>query len=372
MGATPPTGIQHTLEPSDAQPSDEISDPSQNSSPSASKTPNAPAKGFSADQNKLSEIYEVVDNQLRFHGHASPQRPKSRKNIRDLPKSSRPVLPVALQTNILELAHNHPLAGHLGFSKVYAKISSRYYWPGMYRDIKRYCQGCLTCALRKATQHTKRMGRHFSQVTAPFERVFIDIVGASAYKKTSSGNTCILTMVDSFTNWPEAIALPDSKASTVAHAIWSTLICRHGVPKVIVSDRGKQFTSRILHHLNERLGTKAIFTTPYHPQGNGKVERFHRTLNNSLATLVNKSHSNWDYHLDSVLFAYRTAILDFVNDSPFFLVYGRDPKLPLDHWSPPSENNSPGERLSKANYFASLQLARSALSQLLQENKEKS
>ena len=242
----------------------------------------------------------------------------------------------------------------------------------MYRDIKRYCQGCLTCALRKATQHTKRMGRHFSQVTAPFERVFIDIVGASAYKKTSSGNTCILTMVDSFTNWPEAIALPDSKASTVAHAIWSTLICRHGVPKVIVSDRGKQFTSRILHHLNERLGTKAIFTTPYHPQGNGKVERFHRTLNNSLATLVNKSHSNWDYHLDSVLFAYRTAILDFVNDSPFFLVYGRDPKLPLDHWSPPSENNSPGERLSKANYFASLQLARSALSQLLQENKEKS
>ena len=150
MGATPPTGIhwQHTLEPSDAQQSDEISDPSQNSSPSAS-TPNAPAKGFSADQNKLSEIYEVVDNQLRFHGHASPQRPKSRKNIRDLPKSSRPVLPVALQTNILELAHNHPLAGHLGFSKVYAKISSRYYWPGMYRDIKRYCQGCLTCALRK-------------------------------------------------------------------------------------------------------------------------------------------------------------------------------------------------------------------------------
>ena len=72
MGATPPTGIQHTLEPSDAQQSDEISDPSQNSSPSASKTPNAPAKGFSADQNKLSEIYEVVDNQLRFHGHASP------------------------------------------------------------------------------------------------------------------------------------------------------------------------------------------------------------------------------------------------------------------------------------------------------------
>ena len=217
------------------------------------------------------------------------------------------------------------------------------------------------------------MGRNYHLATAPFEVVSIDIVGASAYKKTSAGNTCILTIICHFTSWPEAIPLPDSQAATIADALWRTLICRHGVPRVIVSDQGRNLTGHVLSNLHKRLGTKAVMTTPYHPQSNGKVERFHRTLNNSLATLVNKSHSNWDKHVDSVLFAYRTAVLDFVNDSPFFLTYGRDARLPTDSWSSADKKSPPTSnlRLNKADQFATLRLAQQRLFQLMTENKEK-
>ena len=325
LGATPPPNVQIAPANEPRIEANTESSPTNDSFPDKNATAPPKATSFSADRDKISKVYALQNNQLCFSGVPSSKRPSSRKNVRDSPlqKSFRPVIPVSIRGSLLELSHNHPLGGHLGFSKVYAKIAAAFYWPGMYRDIKSYCQGCLTCALRKAVQHARVMGRNFTPVTSPFERVSIDIVGAQAYKKTAAGNTCILTIIDHFTSWPEAIPLPDSQASTVADALWTALICRHGVPKVLLSDRGKQFTGKVLHHLNKRLGTKAVFTTPYHPQGNGKVERFHRTLNNSLATLVNKSHSNWDRHVDSVLFAYRTSVLDFVNDSQSFLSYLR-------------------------------------------------
>ena len=378
LGASPPPFVVTSAVNPDPQvnPGHESTPTILDSAVTPKRTDTQLATSSTANRVTSLHLYEVQNTQLCFKGVASSKRPKSRKNIRDSSpkKSLRPVIPVALRSSLLELTHNHPLGGHLGFSKVYAKIAAAYYWPGMYADIKRYCQGCLSCALRKAVQHTRVMGRHFTPVSAPFERISIDIVGAQAYKKTASGNTCILTIIDHFTSWVEAIPLPDSTGPVVADALWTALICRHGVPKYILSDQGSNFTGKVITHLNKRLGTKSIFTSPYHPQGNGKVERFHRTLNNSLSLLVNKSHSNWDKHVDSVLFAYRTAILDFVNDSPFFLVYGRDPRLPTECWTSPSEqaNEISNERLTKANRFVSLSNARISLAKLVNENKEKS
>ena len=153
---------------------------------------------------------------------------------------------------------------------------------------------------------------------------------------------------------------------------WKHFICRYGAPQVVLSDRGANFVSAIMDHLHKLMGTKAITTTPYHPQANGKVERFHRTLNNALAQLVNKSHTNWNAHVDSVLFAYRTSIVEHLQESPFFLVYGRDPRLPTDAYIADNDNPEPipDLRLHKANYVDTMQRTYKAVHKLMREAKD--
>ena len=205
----------------------------------------------------------------------------------------------------------------------------------------------------------------------------MDIVGLGAYKKTSANNTCILTVVDHFTNWPEAFPLPDSKATTIATALYRGIICRHGAPQILLSDRGKQFTAAVLDNLNRQLGIKHVLTTPYHPQSNAKVERFHRTLNDSLSQLINKSHTNWDAHVDSVLFAYRSSVVEALNESPFFLIYGRDPRLPTDAWKAADDvHDSPLHsmetlRLHKSNMLESFIAKYRQVHRLAKEHKER-
>ena len=308
--------------------------------------------------------FKIKNNQLYFC-----------KNGED--SKLRLVVPKAKKHETLQAFHDSPLGAHLGYRKTLSRLGKKLYWPGINKEVKEYCTACLTCALRKATLHNRRMHWHYDLPSRPFERISIDIVGLGAYKQTTAKNVCILTVVDHFTNWPEAFPLPDAKATTIANALYRGIICRHGVPKILLSDRGKQFTSTVLENLNKQLGVKHIFTTAYHPQSNAKVERFHRTLNDALAQLVNKSHSNWDAHVDSVLFAYRSSVVASLNESPFFLVHGRDPSLPTDAWMAVEDSSeSPlrsieSLRLHKDNLLETFITKYREVSKLAKANKEK-
>ena len=107
------------------------------------------------------------------------------------------------------------------------------------------------------------------------------------------------------------------------------VISRHGVPAELLSDRGQNFLSALMAEVCKIMGIHQVNTTAYHPQTDGLVERFNRTLTNMLAKTVEKNGRDWDRHLPYVLFAYRTSVQASTGESPFFLMYGRDARLPI-------------------------------------------
>ena len=234
-----------------------------------------------------------------------------------------------LQRRLLYLAHDVPESGHLGREKTYNRLRERYFWPTMYRDTKLYIRDCLACRKRKTTKPNKeQIPLRPSEPIAPNFRVGIDLVGP--LPKSTRKNVYILVMTDYFTKWSEAVPIRNKRASTVADALYKYWYCVYGIPTEIRSDQGKEFTNTLLQRLHTRLQVRHCVTTTYYPQANGQVERFNRTLVNSISHYVDQNLATWDSYLPSVLFAYRTAINDVTHHSPYQLMFGRQPKLPLD------------------------------------------
>jgi hypothetical protein len=136
--------------------------------------------------------------------------------------------------------------------------------------------------------------------------------------------------VDYFTNWVEACPLKTLEAEEVAEKFYHHIILRHGCPTKVITDQGTQFTSKLFKRLCKKFNIFKIEASAKHPQTNGKTERFIRFLSTALATLIAKDQSDWDLRLDECLFAYRVTINHTIQETPFFLLYGRDAILPGD------------------------------------------
>ncbi|CAF4134437.1 unnamed protein product, partial [Rotaria magnacalcarata] len=135
---------------------------------------------------------------------------------------------------------------------------------------------------------------------------------------------------DYFTRWVDAIALPNCSAQTTAQTIFNDYICRYGVPKSILSDQGTHFNNQLMDFMAKLIGYNHTFSTVYHPQSNGMVERFNATFVPQLAKLHDHENNNWDEYLSPVVFAYNTGIHSTTQYSPFQLQFGREPRLPID------------------------------------------
>ena len=146
--------------------------------------------------------------------------------------------------------------------------------------------------------------------------------------KTKDGNKYALVFQDYLSKWPEVYALPDHKAETVARCLLD-LVWRHGVPNRIIHDRAAEFLSDVLQETTRLIGVKQLPTSGGHPQTDGLVERFNKTLKQMLLKVVNKKGQNWDKMLGAMLLAYRATPHTSTGMSPFFLVYGRTPCLPI-------------------------------------------
>ena len=137
-------------------------------------------------------------------------------------------------------------------------------------------------------------------------------------------NRYIIMLVDYFSKWPEAEAIPSKEAKEVAFFLFKMICtCRYGCTKIVISDQGREFVNNINQHLFEHLKTEHRVSTAYHPQTNGLVERYNQTLQRYLVKLVNKEQDNWDEYIDGVLFAYRTSRHHSTNVTPFELMYCR-------------------------------------------------
>ena len=155
----------------------------------------------------------------------------------------------------------------------------------------------------------------------------MDIVGP--LPRTGRGNRFILVVSDYATRYPEAVPLRTISASKIAEVLID-IFARQGIPEEILTDQGTNFTSALLGELYRLIGIKALRTSPYHPQTDGLVERFNRTLKAMLREVLKGDKSDWDCMLPYVLFSNREVPQATVGFRPFELLYGRDPRGPLD------------------------------------------
>ena len=160
------------------------------------------------------------------------------------------------------------------------------------------------------------------------ERIAVDVMGPLPV--TKKGNKYLLVAMDYFTKWPEAYALQDQEAKTVATVLVREFVCRFGTPLELHSDQGRNFESELIKEMCEILGIKKTRTTPCHPQSDGMVERYNRTLATQLSMFVNENHSDWDEHSHTVLMAYRTAVHESTGQTPARLMMGHELRIPLD------------------------------------------
>ena len=161
----------------------------------------------------------------------------------------------------------------------------------------------------------------------PFDKIAIDLVAEC--KTSNSGNKHILTIVDHLTGRSEAFPIPDKSADTIVFTFINQYLPVHMCPRYILSDNGVEFKNHLVDQVLKQLGIERIFSTPYHPQSNGNLEVFCKYLKPTLKKLCEKDPSNWDKYINQVLASYRVTLNLATEGTPFFLVYGRDPNLPL-------------------------------------------
>jgi transposase InsO family protein len=236
------------------------------------------------------------------------------------------VIPFVARDKLLRETHAGVLGAHVGFAKLYGLLQRRYFWVGMWTDAARMVASCAACRQAKARRrHHPRHGLAAMQ-TYPFQRVHIDLWDAGM--ASADGYRHVLTVVDTHTHWCELIPLRSKAADEVARAFFRAVICRHGVPSVVTSDQGGEFTAAIFGQLLRLYGVRHILTAPYRPQSNGVAERIHGFIRPALAILAEQDHAAWDRRVEAVAFAYRSSPVRGTSFTPFMLMHGREPRLP--------------------------------------------
>ena len=219
----------------------------------------------------------------------------------------------------------HDKLGHQRNTCTYCLIKCHYYWKGMNKDIRKYIANCTLCCREKAKVQAYPL-QMMEIPDRPFDKIAIDLV--TECESSNSGNKHILTIIDHFTGWPEAFLIPDKSVDTIvppslANIFQST--CAPGTSYLTMAE----FKNSLMDQELKELGIERIFSAPYHPQSNGKLEVFHKYLKPTLKKLCEKHPSNWDKYINQVLASYRVSHNLATAETPFFLVYGRDPNLPL-------------------------------------------
>lgn len=242
--------------------------------------------------------------------------------------------------DVINLAHSSPTGGHFGIQKTLQKVKQQFYWVDCARDVENYCQCCTTCQARNGPRRKQRSELKIYDVGAPFERVAIDILGP--LPTTERNNRYVLVMMDYFTKWPEAIAIPNQTAETVAEALVQQVFSRFGAPLQLHSDQGRNFESAVFQEVMRLFGISKTRTSPLHPQSDGMVERFNRTILGYLAKFVDDHQRNWDLYVPLLLMSYRTAVHDSTKQTPAMLLFGRELRMPtgLAYGYPPGRQVS--------------------------------
>ena len=240
------------------------------------------------------------------------------------------VVPRSLRSDILLQTHEDVLSGHQGVLSMLERLRPRFWWPAMKRDVLFWVASCVNCQSKHSYQ-SQHVGKLLGipVVPVPFHTIGIDLVGPLP-ATNGAQNRHLLVMTDYFTKWPEAVAIQTADSDTVARAFLEFIICRHGAPQRLISDRGKVFLSKIMTSLYDLLGVKKVTSTSYHPQLDGATERANRQIMTIVSKYVASNQRDWDRYVATALWVMRTSIHNSTRMSPFEMVYGRKPTLTID------------------------------------------
>jgi len=238
-------------------------------------------------------------------------------------------VPIAMRLEILRFCHDIPLSGHLGFTKTYHKIKTRFYWKSMRKDTYHFVSSCDDCQSRKIPRMRKQGFMQLQEIPGEaFAKVIIDVLGPLT--RSASGHSYIVNCMCATTKYMEAKAIRHADAESVAEFLVNSVILRHGTPRIIASDRGTIFLSDMFTKAMELLGISQQISTFNHPGTVGLVEKSHDYLHVALTMYTDANQKNWPQHLQALVFAYNSSIQLSTFYSPHFLLYGREPILPIE------------------------------------------
>lgn len=247
-------------------------------------------------------------------------------------------VPKVFRAKLLEDVHIH--CGHLGFFKTWCAVKSRYYWPNIYQHVRKFVQACHTCQIygRRNISNPGPL-QPISPPSQVFARIGIDYVGP--LPKSEYGNKYIMLMVDHTSRYMEATAVPNITSACAINAILDKVIHRHGYPLEILCDQGRHFISTEFRNFCKACNIKLTFTSVYSPSTNGLCEKANDSLKRILAKRVGDDHPTWDQKLQDSVFAYNSSVHEVTKFSPFYCLFGREPKLKCDLEFPiPEPSNS--------------------------------
>jgi hypothetical protein len=233
------------------------------------------------------------------------------------------VLPQTCKDKVLRSLHDE--MAHLGRDRTLDLVRRRFFWPAMSADVIKYVSECGRC-LRRKVRSTDRATLVSIESTHPLELVCIDYLSLSP----SQGYKNILVITDHFSKFAQAIPTRNQSAATTAKVLYKEFIVRYGIPERLHSDNGGSFECKVIKELCKIMGIEKSRTSPYHAMGNGCVERFNRSLLNLLGCLPNEKKSAWKEHIHTVVHAYNCSTHETTGVSPFVIMFGREPKLPVD------------------------------------------
>ena len=245
------------------------------------------------------------------------------------------ILPAHITKQVIRQIHSSVYNAHLGRKKTAQRIVSRMYRPDLKDDIRRIIQTCDICQKIKRAQPTHIAEMMYLTPYKPNQLVTTDLAGP--FKITERGNRNFLVMIDHFTKYIQVIALPDITAETVANRIVNDWCCKFGIPDSILADGGTQYQSKLLDLVYTYLDIKPLRTTPGHPACNGQSEVTVKTTKGMIRAYIDEDQETWDLNLEKYAFAYNTAVHSSTRQTPFEMMFGRKPKIPIDIVLPNTE-----------------------------------
>ena len=265
---------------------------------------------------KSSRYY--LDNDILYHIPYD-----SRSIHKDILLGKQLCVPISLRADLLE--SKHKLAGHAGGRRLYLSLLTSFYWQSMFTDAKAYATSCTVCQQNKMSTQTHKVPLKSIKNEHLFNVWSMDVL---KMPQSHQGNSLALVCVENFSLWPEITPLANETAPEIANALVNTIFVRHGIPQQLLSDRGSNFTSKLLNKVCQLLKVKRLLTATYRPQSD-PAEAQNKMILQTLRCMAENEDANWEDNLPAVLLAHRSTPSPTRADmSPYKLLYARDMPTP--------------------------------------------